>query len=231
MSKKLILELNAVNKVFPHQCGPVSALKNINVQVEPGESIAISGVSGAGKSTLLHLIGALDYPSSGGIIFEGADFARLDPLSLARIRNSRIGFVFQFHHLLPEFNSWENVMIPALIARKDEAEARKRARTILDDLGLSARIYHRLGELSGGEQQRVAVARAVMLEPGLLLCDEPTGNLDAETGKRVEDLLLDLNQKKNITLVVVTHNEILAKRMQRVIRLFNGEIISDSKRV
>jgi len=229
MSKKMILQASRMEKIFPHPRGPVSALKNINFQIEPGESIAISGVSGAGKSTLLHLIGALDYPSAGSIIFEETDFSKLDPLSLARIRNNRIGFVFQFHHLLPEFNALENVMIPALIARKDEEEARKRASAILEELGLSDRRYHRLGELSGGEAQRVAVARAVMLLPSLLLCDEPTGNLDAETGKKVEDLLLELNQKKGITLIIVTHNENLARRMQRVIRLFSGEIVSDSR--
>jgi len=229
MSKNLILELKNVEKVFPHPRGPVSAVKNISFQVEPGESIAIIGVSGAGKSTLLHLIGGLDYPSSGRVVFEGTDFSQLDPLRLAKIRNTRIGFVFQFHHLLPEFDALENVMIPALIARKDESEARKRASEILDELGLSDRRYHRLGELSGGEQQRIAVARAVMLEPSLLLCDEPTGNLDAETGRKVEDLLLDLNRKKGITLIVVTHNENLAKRMKRVIRLLSGQIVSDSR--
>jgi lipoprotein-releasing system ATP-binding protein len=229
MSKNLILKLKNVEKVFPHPRGPVSAVKNISFQVEPGESLAIIGVSGAGKSTLLHLIGGLDYPSSGRVVFEGTDFSQLDPLRLAKIRNTRIGFVFQFHHLLPEFDALENVMIPALIARKDESEARKRASEILDELGLSDRRYHRLGELSGGEQQRIAVARAVMLEPSLLLCDEPTGNLDAETGRKVEDLLLDLNRKKGITLIVVTHNENLAKRMKRVIRLLSGQIVSDSR--
>jgi lipoprotein-releasing system ATP-binding protein len=229
MSKNLILELKNVEKVFPHPRGPVSAVKNISFQVEPGESLAIIGVSGAGKSTLLHLIGGLDYPSSGRVVFEGTDFSQLDPLRLAKIRNTRIGFVFQFHHLLPEFDALENVMIPALIARKDESEARKRASEILDELGLSDRRHHRLGELSGGEQQRIAVARAVMLEPSLLLCDEPTGNLDAETGRKVEDLLLDLNRKKGITLIVVTHNENLAKRMKRVIRLLSGQIVSDSR--
>jgi lipoprotein-releasing system ATP-binding protein len=229
MSKNLILELNRVEKLFPHPRGPVYALKNISFAVEPGETLAIVGVSGAGKSTLLHLLGALDSPTGGSLVFEGRDFAQLEPLALAEIRNRRLGFVFQFHHLLPEFDSLENVMVPALIARKDKNEARERAKKILTELGLEDRMHHRLGELSGGEQQRVAVARAVMLEPSLVLCDEPTGNLDAQTGKKVEDLLLELNRKKNLTLVIVTHNEDLARRMKRVIRLFNGEMVSDQK--
>jgi len=226
---KPILELSKVDKVFPHPRGPVHALKNISFAVAPGETLAIIGVSGAGKSTLLHLIGALDAPTAGSLVFEGNDFAQMNALALASIRNHRIGFVFQFHHLLPEFDALENVMVPALIARKDEKEAREKAGRILVELGLEERMHHRLGELSGGEQQRVAVARAVMLEPSLVLCDEPTGNLDAQTGKKVEDLLLDLNRKKGLTLVVVTHNEDLARRMQRTIRLFSGEMVSDSK--
>lgn len=229
MNKKIILELAQVEKLFPHPRGPVFALKNISFAVEPGETLAIIGVSGAGKSTLLHLLGALDSPTAGSLVFEGQDFAQLGAPALAEIRNRRIGFVFQFHHLLPEFDALENVMVPALIARKNEKEASERAGKILVELGLEDRMHHRLGELSGGEQQRVAVARAVMLEPSLVLCDEPTGNLDAQTGKKVEDLLLELNRKKNLTLVIVTHNEDLARRMKRVIRLFNGEIVSDQK--
>lgn len=229
MSKEFILEVINLEKTFPHPRGPVYALRDINFKIKAGESVAIIGVSGAGKSTLLHLLGGLDYPSSGSVIFEGRDFSQLSPFQLAEIRNRRIGFVFQFHHLLPEFDALENVMIPALIARQDKEQAKKRAEAILEELGLGDRKYHRLGELSGGEQQRIAVARAVMMEPSLLLCDEPTGNLDAETGKKVEELLLELNQKKGLTLIVVTHNENLAKRMKRVIHLFSGKIISNSK--
>jgi len=224
-----LIEVKGLRKVFPHPRGAVEALKNINFQLESGESVAVVGVSGAGKSTLLHILGAIDHASEGEVVFDGVKLSQLDPLGLAQLRNNKIGFVFQFHHLLPEFDALENVMMPALIARVSQSEARKRAQAILEELGLGERKHHRVGELSGGEAQRVAVARAVILEPKLLLCDEPTGNLDAEIGKKVEDLLVELNQKKGISLVVATHNENLAQRMKRQIRLFNGEIVSNSK--
>jgi lipoprotein-releasing system ATP-binding protein len=226
MSKIPILELNSLEKVFPHPRGPVNVLKGISLKIMPGETIAIVGVSGAGKSTLLHCIGAIDHPSSGQVMFDGADLAQLSPLELARVRNHKIGFVFQFHHLLPEFDALENVMVPALISRMDQKQAGEKARKVLEELGLADRLHHRVGELSGGEEQRVAVARAMILEPKLLLCDEPTGNLDAETGKKVEDLLLELNRKKGVTLIVVTHNEALAARMQRTLHLKNGQLIN-----
>jgi len=221
---KPILEVSGLNKIFPHPRGPVNVLKGIDLKVFPGETIAIVGVSGAGKSTLLHCIGAIDQPSSGKIILDGTDLATLKPLELARVRNHKIGFLFQFHHLLPEFDALENVMVPALIARMDREAAEQKARAVLLELGLAERLHHRVGELSGGEEQRVAVARAMVLEPRLLLCDEPTGNLDAETGKKVEDLLLELNRQKGITLIIVTHNESLASRMNRMLRLQNGQL-------
>jgi lipoprotein-releasing system ATP-binding protein len=226
MSKTPILEIDGLEKIFPHPRGPVNVLRGISLKMSAGETIAIVGVSGAGKSTLLHCIGAIDQPSGGKVVFDGVDLARLSPLELARIRNNKIGFVFQFHHLLPEFDALENVTIPALIARMDKAQAEEKARKVLTELGLAERLHHRVGELSGGEEQRVAVARAMILEPKLLLCDEPTGNLDAETGKRVEDLLLELNRNKGVTLIVVTHNEALAARMQRTLRLKNGQIVN-----
>jgi len=225
-----LIEVMGLRKVFPHPRGPVEALKNINFQLESGESLAVVGVSGAGKSTLLHILGAIDRASEGKVIFDGVELGQLDPLDLARLRNNKIGFVFQFHHLLPEFDALENVMLPSLVARMSQIEAMEKAQAILEELGLRERIHHRVGELSGGEAQRVAVARAVILEPRLLLCDEPTGNLDAETGKKVEDLLIELNQKKGISLIVATHNESLAQRMRRQIRLFNGQIISNSQK-
>jgi len=224
MSKPAILEIAGLEKTFPHPRGPVEVLRGIDLTVAAGETIAVVGVSGAGKSTLLHCLGAIDRPSRGRIIYDGADLSSLKPLELARVRNGKIGFVFQFHHLLPEFDALENVMIPALIARLSPAEAEQKARAVLLELGLSERLHHRVGELSGGEEQRVAVARAMILEPKLLLCDEPTGNLDSETGKKVEDLLLELNRNKGVTLIIVTHNEALASRMHRVLRLKNGRV-------
>jgi lipoprotein-releasing system ATP-binding protein len=226
MSKDIILEVRDLHKVFPHPRGPVNVLKGIDLKVCAGETIAVVGVSGAGKSTLLHCLGAIDQPSSGQVILEGTDLASLKPLELSRVRNRKLGFLFQFHHLLPEFDALENVMVPALIARMDREQAEKKARAMLEELGLAERLHHRVGELSGGEEQRVAVARAMILEPRLLLCDEPTGNLDAETGRKVEDQLLELNRQKGVTLIIVTHNESLADRMQRKLRLQAGRFVS-----
>jgi len=225
MNNPPILEITGLEKTFPHPRGPVNVLKGISLKVFPGETIAIVGVSGAGKSTLLHCLAAIDRPTKGSILLEGTDLALLNPLNLAKTRNLKIGLVFQFHHLLPEFDALENVMMPALIARMDRGSAEAKARSVLDELGLKERLHHRVGELSGGEEQRVAVARAMILEPKLLLCDEPTGNLDAETGKKVEDLLLELNRKKGVTLIIVTHNEALAARMNRMLRLHSGQIV------
>ena len=224
-----ILELTGLDKIFPHPRGPVQVLKNINLKVNAGDTIAIVGMSGAGKSTLLHVLGAIDRPTKGTVIFDGADLARLNSSQLAQVRNNKMGFVFQFHHLLPEFDALENVMVPALIARMDRGLAEQKAKVVREELGLAERLHHRVGELSGGEEQRVAVARAMILEPKLLLCDDPTGNLDAETGKRVEDLLLELNKKKGVTLVIVTHNEAFACRMQRTLRLHNGSIVHQAQ--
>jgi lipoprotein-releasing system ATP-binding protein len=182
------------------------------------------GVSGAGKSTLLHILGTLDHPTSGAVLFDGVDVFTWPEKQLAAFRNRKIGFVFQFHNLLPEFTALENAMMPALIQRMPAEEARKRAEAILGELGLGNRVTHKPGELSGGEQQRVALARALILEPEILLADEPTGNLDTETGKKIEDTLLALNHSRGITLIVVTHNPILAGRMFRRIGLRDGRI-------
>ena len=173
---------------------------------------------------MIHILGTLDHPSSGRVYINGLDVFQRNEKELAEFRNRKIGFVFQFHHLLPEFTSLENTMMPALIQGYKRSDAKSRAAAILNELGLGHRLTHKPGELSGGEQQRVALARAMVMEPEILLADEPTGNLDTETGKKVEDLLVDINQNKNITLVVVTHNRSLADRMSRNIGLRDGRV-------
>ncbi|MGC9975792.1 MAG: ABC transporter ATP-binding protein, partial [Syntrophales bacterium] len=195
-----------------------------NLTISRGESLAILGVSGAGKSTLIHILGTLDHPTSGSVLFDDIDVFQWDKKKLAEFRNKAIGFVFQFHNLLPEFNSVENTMMPALIHGLPYRKARERAAAILHEVGLGDRLSHKPGELSGGEQQRVAVARALIMEPEIILADEPTGNLDSETGKKIEDILLELNRTKMITLIVVTHNSDLANRMSKNIGLRDGKI-------
>ena len=195
-----------------------------NLSVERGEVINILGASGAGKSTLLYILGALDRPTSGTVIHDGVSLFTMGDRDLAAFRNRRIGFVFQFHHLLPEFTAIENVMMPALIARIKPAEARHSAEAILDRLGLAHRRDHKPGELSGGEQQRVAVARAILLSPDVILADEPTGNLDTKTGEEVHTVLMDLNRELKITMIIVTHNLKLAKRDGRSMILEDGKI-------
>jgi lipoprotein-releasing system ATP-binding protein len=186
--------------------------------------VAIVGASGVGKSTLLHVLGSLDRPESGRVVVAGQDVFELDEDHLREFRNRTLGFVFQFHHLLPEFTALENVMMPMLIARRPLGEARERAKALLEDLGLGHRAEHRPGAMSGGEQQRVAVARALVQSPRALLGDEPSGNLDQETGERLHALLRRLNQEKGITVVVVTHNERLAAACDRVLRLDGGRL-------
>ena len=185
--------------------------------------LAIVGVSGAGKSTLLHIMGTLDEPTSGNVLYESRDVFSLDDYSLAGFRNKSIGFVFQFHHLLPEFTAIENVLMPGLINMSGYKEIKERAEMLLGELGLSERKNHRPGELSGGEQQRVAVARALINEPKVVLADEPTGNLDTHTGEELFKLLLQLNEKKRITFVIVTHNESLSRQCHRVLEMVDGK--------
>jgi len=199
-------------------------LESIDLDVRKGEMLAIVGASGVGKSTLLHILGALDRPTSGKVFYGDVDVFSMDNGRIARFRNERVGFVFQFHHLLPEFSAIENVMMPALIRRTDRAEAAKAAERILHEVGLGARLHHRPGELSGGEQQRVAVARALILKPDVVLADEPTGNLDTHTGEAVHDLLLSINKQQGITFVIVTHNDKLALRADRVLRMAEGRL-------
>ncbi len=217
--------LKNVSKSFQGAGGELSVLRNIDLTIEQGESLAIVGASGCGKTSLLHLLGALDTPTKGSILFEGQALESMGHEQKAHIRNKKIGFVFQFHHLLPEFSSLENVAMQALIGGMPKKEALEKAREALDLVELSARIDHKVTNLSGGERQRVAIARAILLRPLVLLADEPTGNLDQNIGKSVTDILLTLNQKHNMTLVVVTHNIEMAKQMGLCLELRSGELL------
>ena len=219
-----MIKLKQLSKTFIKDGNRIDVLKGLDLEIQKGESLAVVGVSGSGKSTLIHILGTLDHPTSGVLLFEDKNVFTWPEKKLAAFRNERIGFVFQFHNLLPEFSSLENTMMPALIHGLSKSEARKRAEAILNDLGLRDRMTHKPGELSGGEQQRVAVARALIMEPEILLADEPTGNLDSETGSRIGDILVQLNKTRQITLVIVTHNPLLAKQMSRRIGLQDGKI-------
>ena len=206
---------------------PIQVLEGVDLAVAPGESIAVIGQSGAGKSTLLHILGGLDVPSAGEVRVGTSEMARLSEDALARFRNEKIGCVFQFHHLLREFSALENVAMPLLIAGTPPRQARERAREMLGSVGLGPRVEHTPAQLSGGEQQRVAVARAFVHSPSILFADEPTGNLDAATGHRIVELLTELNRELGTTLVLVTHYMELAGRARRVIRLADGRVVSD----
>ena len=219
-----LLDVCGLCKTYMSGHSRVEVLSGVDLTLEAATTTALVGASGAGKSTLLQLLGALDRPSSGTVNFCGEDIFGKSDRELALFRNRSIGFVFQFHHLLPEFTALENVMMPALIARIPRCEAQATAEELLTDVGLAHRLVHRPGELSGGEQQRVAIARALMLSPALLLADEPTGNLDMKTSDGVHAVLANLQQKKRLTLVVVTHNERLAAAMGRTVRLVDGKL-------
>ncbi len=219
-----LIQVKNVFKSFVTDGKKVDVLRGIDLTVARGEVINILGASGAGKSTLLYILGALDRPTSGVVIHDGVSLFAMGDRDLAAFRNRKIGFVFQFHHLLPEFTALENVMMPALIARIKPAEAQKRAEIILDRLGLAHRRDHKPGELSGGEQQRVAVARAILLSPDVILADEPTGNLDTKTGEEVHKVLMDLNRELKITMIIVTHNLKLARKDGRSLILEDGMI-------
>jgi len=205
----------------------LEVLKGINLSVKKGEMVGVVGASGAGKSTLLHILGTLDRPSEGKIYFEGVDLFSLTDKQLASFRNKRIGFIFQFHHLLPEFSALENVMLPAFIAGADKTDTEDKAKELLDEMGLKDRLKHKPGELSGGEQQRVALARALINGPDLVLADEPTGNLDSKTSNSMHELLNRINEERNQTFVIVTHNSNLAKRMERVVHLIDGRVYQE----
>jgi lipoprotein-releasing system ATP-binding protein len=219
-----LLEVHGLCKTYGSGSNLLEVLSGIDLELQAGTTTALIGASGAGKSTLLHLLGALDRPTSGTVCFRGENIFNKNDRQLAAFRNQSIGFVFQFHHLLPEFTALENVMMPALIARTPRKKALEMAESLLADVGLGQRMTHRPGELSGGEQQRVAIARALVLEPELLLADEPTGNLDMKTSDGIHAMLTELQIKKGLTLVIVTHNEHLAAAMGTTIHLLDGRV-------
>lgn len=219
-----VVEARKICKSFTMNGEKVEVLKGIDLKVNAGESLAIVGSSGVGKSTLLHLLGTLERPDSGNILYNGLDVAELDDDELAAFRNRCIGFVFQFHHLLPEFTAVENVLIPALIARMEKRPAYALAESLLSEVGLQNRLKHKVGSLSGGEQQRVALARALVLSPRVLLADEPTGNLDTKTGEKVYQAILRLCEKNRMATVVVTHNSHLARSMDRCLTIVDGYV-------
>ena len=225
MSNEVLISVQNLEKSFKTGKKTLKVLKNLNFGIMKGEMVAIMGPSGVGKSTLLHLMGTLDRPSTGKILFNQTNLFEMNDRRLADFRNKNIGFVFQFHHLLPEFTAQENVMMPLLIQGIKRKDASERANTILGDLELGDRISHKTGELSGGEQQRVAIARALANDPEVILADEPTGNLDQKTGEKVHHLLKELKQAKNKTLVVVTHNNKLSDCMDRVLIMEDGKIL------
>ena len=221
-SAEPILQVKGVHKHFGSGERRVDVLRGIDLTLSGQESIAVVGASGVGKTTLLHILGTLERPSTGEVIYEGVNVLTFPETQLAAYRNRSIGFVFQFHHLLSEFTALENVMLPPLIGRISKRKSREIAQYVLDLVGLSHRTRHRVGELSGGEQQRVAVARALVLNPKVLLADEPTGNLDTRSSRNIHELLLRLNQEQNVSLVVVTHNMELAGMMQRQLHMKDG---------
>ncbi len=224
MGQNPFIHIQKVNKTFSTGGREVQVLKGISLEIQQGEFVAIIGASGAGKSTLLYIMGLLDRPTTGTVLVGGQDIFALTEQEQANFRNRRIGFVFQFHHLLPEFTALENVCMPALIQQQTQAQVEQQAIQLLQDVGLADRLSHKPGELSGGEQQRVAVARALMQQPELVLADEPTGNLDTHTGEALFSLLRDLNRSRGTTFVIITHNERLSVQADRIIRMEDGQI-------
>ena len=219
-----LIRIEGLAKSFETGDGTVEVLRDLDLVIRTGDRIAIVGQSGVGKSTLLHILGTLDRPTAGTVCFRGEDVFSKSPAELARLRNRFVGFVFQFHHLLPEFSAVENVMMPGLLQQRSFDEMRDLATHVLSEVGLEHRLRHRVGKLSGGERQRVAVARALVLEPPLVLADEPTGNLDPATGDQVAELLLEVNERHGTTLIVVTHNARMAQKLGRTLVLEEGRL-------
>ena len=217
-----LLKIDSLIKTFSNKGSKTEVLRNISLNINKGDRYAITGPSGAGKSTLLNIIGTLDKPSSGMVLYRNTNLFSCSQKKLAEFRNSKLGFIFQFHHLLPEFNALENTIMPALIAGKNRSFMEEKGFQLLEKMGLQKRITHKPGEMSGGEQQRVAVARALIMDPEIVLADEPTGNLDTPTGREVFDLLLELNNELETTLIIVTHNEEFALKMSRRIVIEDG---------
>ena len=229
MIEQPIVRIEALSKSYPVSGGRrIDILKNIELVLNAGDSLAVVGASGIGKSTLLQILGTLDRPNSGRMFFKGSDVFKMNNDRLARFRNQMVGFVFQFHHLLPEFTAVENVMMPILIRRAKRSSAYGQSAQMLARIGLEERLEHRVTDLSGGEQQRVALARALILRPALLLADEPTGNLDKQTGKQIHELLIELNRELGMTMVVVTHNPDLASLMARRVTIVDGALIESN---
>ncbi len=220
-----MIEAKGLRKVYRNGTRQLEVLKGVDIKAGKGEVLALLGPSGAGKSTLLHLLGGLDAPTDGEVRFGGKDIFSLSDSERAKIRNEKIGFIFQFYHRLPEFDAVENVMLPALIAGKARGKARSAAEELIAAVGLADRMRHKPGQLSGGEQQRVAIARALTNEPELLLCDEPTGNLDSDTGRNIIELLWELNKKRKMTMIIVTHDAGIAEEARRVVRIKDGVIV------
>ena len=223
-AEQYLMRVRGISKRYETNGNRIEVLRGIDFDLQAGESVAVVGASGIGKSTLLHILGGLDRPDSGQLLYRGQDILAFDAARMAAFRNAAIGFVFQFHHLLPEFNALENTMMPALIRGDNRRDARRLAEEILVRVGLADRLRHPVGKLSGGEQQRVALARALVLHPPLLLADEPTGNLDRRNSDQIHDLLMKLNAELSMTLVVVTHNMELADRMSREFTITDGKL-------
>ena len=221
-----MIDVVGLYKSFPMGGRELVVLNDINLRIQRGELIAIMGASGAGKSTLLQILGTLDRPTKGTVSFEGQDLFQLSEQQQAEFRNTRVGFVFQFHHLLPEFTALENACLPAMIQKRDLADVADEATKLLREVGLGDRLHHKPGELSGGEQQRVSVARALMQQPDLVLADEPTGNLDSHTGDALFTLLRQLNRSRGTTFVIVTHNDKLSAHADRIVSMQDGMIVS-----
>jgi lipoprotein-releasing system ATP-binding protein len=219
-----LLKIRRLSKSFRSGAGNLEVLKNLALNVRKGEMVAVTGESGSGKSTFLHLVGGMEKPDSGQILFDGQNIAAMDAGELAALRNRKIGFVFQFHHLLPEFTALENVMFPLLLRRWPFRKAQQRGEALLEEVGLQERTHHKPGELSGGEQQRVAIARALVGEPELLLGDEPTGNLDLKTSETIHDLLLTVQERYGLTFIIVTHNPRLAALCHRQKNMVDGRL-------
>jgi len=219
-----MIEVGGLKKEYRTDDGVVEVLRGIDMRVGRGERLAVVGSSGAGKTTLMHILGGLDRPTSGTVHFAGQDLYRLRGTALDAFRNRTVGFVFQFHQLLPEFDALENVMMPALIGGASRSDGTAAARALLEEVGLAHRLGHKPGQLSGGEQQRVAIARALVMAPEVLLADEPTGNLDSKTSDGIFRLLNELHERHNLTMVIVTHSSRLAQRLDRIVHIEDGEI-------
>lgn len=225
-NQEYIIECQNISKTYIDGKLQVPVLENLNFKVAHGQSVSIVGASGSGKSTLLHILGGLDKPTGGSIQLMGKDLSTLSQNSIGKLRNQYLGFVYQFHHLLPDFTALENVMMPLLIGHKSKAEAEQQALIMLEKVGLQQRVMHRPGELSGGERQRAAIARALVTHPACLLADEPTGNLDRRNAQNVLDMMLDLQSEMNASLVVVTHDDELASRFDEVLTVYDGSLKS-----